>query len=32
LTDEEIEFMEARLESAEKYANEYINYLKNKNL
>jgi hypothetical protein len=32
LTDEEIEFMEARLESAEKYANEYIKYLKNKNL
>lgn len=32
LTDEEIEFMEARLKSAEKYANEYAKYLKNKNL
>lgn len=32
LTDEEIEFMDARLDSAEKYANSYIKYLKNKNL
>jgi hypothetical protein len=32
LDDYEIEFMEARLESAEKYANEYIKYLTNKNL
>jgi hypothetical protein len=32
LTDEEIEFMDGRLESAEKYANEYVKYLTNKNL